>query len=101
METIITTICLVSAVATIALILLQKGKGVNMGTAFNTGTPSAASNSSESDTRLNKLTTASAVLFFGCSIVLTNISMSSPTIQEESPASVQAPAERSEFDIPQ
>lgn len=98
MESIITIIYLVAALAIIALVLIQQGKGADMGASFGAGASNTVFGSSGSGNFLTKMTTFSAIVFFGLSLVLGNLSTNQGSSKWEAPAVIeQAQSE----DIPQ
>lgn len=73
MEQIILILHILFALALIGLVLLQKGKGANMGAAFGSGASQTVFGSRGSIGFLMKLTLLFAALFFATSIWLTYI----------------------------
>lgn len=65
-------IYLVIAIALIALILLQKGKGAEMGAAFGSGASNTVFGATGSGNFLTRLTAIFAVSFFLLSLILGN-----------------------------
>lgn len=74
MEQIILIFHFVLCIALIGLVLLQKGKGAGMGTAFGSGASSTVFGSKGSGGFLLKFTIVIAALFFFTSITLTYMS---------------------------
>jgi preprotein translocase subunit SecG len=70
MTTIIVVIHVIVSIALIMIILLQTGKGADMGAAFGGGASQTLFGSSGSSTFLGKLTTVAAVVFMLTSLVL-------------------------------
>ncbi|MDH4482822.1 MAG: preprotein translocase subunit SecG [Rhodoferax sp.] len=92
--TIILTVQMISAVAMIALILVQHGKGADMGAAFGTGGSGSLFGASGSANFLSRTTAVCATVFFACTLALAyfgNLRPTGPTSVLESAAAV-APA---------
>lgn len=77
-ETLI-VIYLLIALALIGLVLIQHGKGADMGAAFGAGASATIFGSSGTGNFLTKTTTILAIIFFVLSIVLGNYSTSQGT----------------------
>ena len=94
METLILVVHVVTAVVLIGLVLMQHGKGADMGAAFGTGSAGSLFGSSGSANFLSRSTAAAAAVFFITSLSLTYI-YSRPTQQQGvmdrvNPAAIQA-----------
>ncbi len=74
METIILIFHLLFAVSVIVLVLLQQGKGADMGASFGSGASGSLFGSSGSANFLSRSTAILATLFFITSLVLTYMS---------------------------
>ena len=74
METIIWVLHLLSAASVIVLVLLQQGKGADMGASFGGGASGSLFGSSGSANFLSRTTAVLAALFFVTSLVLTYFS---------------------------
>jgi preprotein translocase subunit SecG len=72
--TIIVVVQVISALAIIGLVLLQHGKGADMGAAFGSGASGSLFGATGSSNFLSKSTGAAAVLFFGATLALAFIS---------------------------
>ncbi|MDO8907696.1 MAG: preprotein translocase subunit SecG [Pseudohongiella sp.] len=70
METLIVIVHVIAAVAIIALVLLQQGKGADAGAAFGSGASQTVFGSSGSGNFLTRSTTVLAVVFFVTSLTL-------------------------------
>ncbi len=70
MELILFVVHLLVCVGILALVLLQQGKGADMGAAFGSGASNTVFGSPGSATFLLKLTGFAALVFFGTSILL-------------------------------
>ena len=73
MEQILLVFHIIFAVVLIGLVLIQKGKGADMGVAFGSGASSTVFGSKGSGGFLMKFTVGIAALFFGTSIALTYV----------------------------
>lgn len=68
--TIIVVVQVVTALAIIALVLLQHGKGADMGAAFGSGASGSLFGASGSSNFLSKATGFAAAIFFGATLAL-------------------------------
>jgi preprotein translocase subunit SecG len=68
--TVIIVIQVVSALAIIGLVLLQQGKGADMGAAFGSGASGSLFGATGSSNFLSKSTAFAAVVFFGATLAL-------------------------------
>lgn len=66
-------VALISAIAMIGLILLQQGKGADMGASFGAGASGSLFGATGSANPLSKATAWSAAIFFACTLALTYI----------------------------
>ena len=73
METLVWVVHVLTAVTLIGLVLIQHGKGADMGAAFGTGSAGSLFGSSGSANFLSRSTAVAAVLFFITSLSLTYI----------------------------
>lgn len=69
-STIIVVIQVLSALGIIGLVLLQHGKGADMGAAFGSGASGSLFGATGSSNFLSKLTAVSAVIFFAATLAL-------------------------------
>ena len=97
---------LLSALAIIGLVLLQQGKGADMGASFGGGASGSLFGATGSANFLSRSTAVAATLFFGCTLGLAFLSNSgvstsgtSDTALDRSPAAV-APAASGAAAIP-
>jgi preprotein translocase subunit SecG len=101
--TIILTVQLLTAVAMIGLILIQHGKGADMGAAFGSGASGSLFGASGGANFLSRTTAVLAAVFFVCTLLLAYFSNARPAASSgsvlESPA-VTAPAATPEAQIP-
>jgi preprotein translocase subunit SecG len=79
METIILVLHVLTAAAIIALVLLQHGKGADMGAAFGSGSAGSLFGSSGAANFLSRTTAVLAAVFFVSSLALTYFSGSTRT----------------------
>lgn len=73
METLVWVVHVLTAVVLIGLVLMQHGKGADMGAAFGTGSAGSLFGSSGSANFLSRSTAVAATLFFITSLLLTYI----------------------------
>ncbi len=76
--TIILTVQLLSAVAMIGLVLIQHGKGADMGAAFGSGSSGSLFGASGSANFLSRTTAVLATVFFVCTLALAYFSNARP-----------------------
>lgn len=70
LSTIIVVVQVLSALAIIGLVLLQHGKGADMGAAFGSGASGSLFGATGSSNFLSKATAFAALLFFGATLTL-------------------------------
>jgi preprotein translocase subunit SecG len=70
-KTVITAVQFLSALGVIGLVLVQHGKGADMGAAFGSGSSGSLFGASGSANFLSRVTAVLAVLFFVCTLGLT------------------------------
>ena len=99
MSTFIIAIHIIVCVALILIVLLQTGKGADMGAVFGGGSSQTLFGSSGASTFLTKMTTAAAVIFMLTSLSLAYFS-GQRTTSSVMPASTPAPAEESGAQAP-
>ncbi len=73
METLVWAVHVITAAVLIGLVLMQHGKGADMGAAFGTGSAGSLFGSSGSANFLSRSTAVAATLFFITSLALTYI----------------------------
>jgi preprotein translocase subunit SecG len=102
MNIILISIHIVVCIALILIVLLQTGKGADMGAAFGGGTSQTLFGSTGASTFLSKLTTAAAIIFMITSLSLAYLSGSRDreSIMTGSESTVTQPAETKEADQP-
>ena len=71
METLVWVVHVITAVVLVGLVLMQHGKGADMGAAFGTGSAGSLFGSSGSANFLSRSTAVAATLFFITSLSLT------------------------------
>ncbi|PSV31019.1 MULTISPECIES: preprotein translocase subunit SecG [unclassified Photobacterium] len=91
MYEILLVIYLVAALGVIGLVLVQQGKGADMGASFGAGASGTLFGSSGSGNFLTRMTTVLAAIFFVISLVLGNMSAKQAT-EESSWDNLTAPA---------
>jgi preprotein translocase subunit SecG len=74
MENLVLLVHVAAAVALIVLVLLQHGKGADMGAAFGSGSAGSVFGSAGSANFLSRSTSVAATVFFATSLALTYIS---------------------------
>lgn len=107
MEYLILVVHVAAAVALIVLVLLQHGKGADMGAAFGTGSAGSVFGSSGSANFLSRSTAAAATIFFGTSLALTYLAANRTGVSsgvmsgvmKNAPA-VTAPAQKADPAVP-
>jgi preprotein translocase subunit SecG len=94
MSVLLIFIHVIVCVALILIVLLQTGKGADMGAAFGGGSSQTLFGSTGASTFLSKATTVAAVVFMITSLALAYISSNrtSKSIMTNTPAPVSAPA---------
>src|ERR1700710_1351124 len=97
LKTLIIVVQLLSAFGVIGLVLLQHGKGADMGAAFGSGASGSLFGASGSANFLSRTTAVLAAVFFACTLALAYFSHSvgpsgSGSVLERSSAPAQAPA---------
>jgi preprotein translocase subunit SecG len=94
MSVLLIVIHVIVCVALIMIVLLQTGKGADMGAAFGGGSSQSLFGSTGASTFLSKATTVAAIVFMITSLALAYMSSnrSSKSIMTNTPAPVSAPA---------
>jgi preprotein translocase subunit SecG len=108
MFTVILAVQMLTAIAMVGLILVQHGKGADMGAAFGSGSSGSLFGASGSANFLSRTTAVLATVFFACTLGLAYIGNSrSPTsgsvlerAQTTAPAAPAAPAASGAGQIP-
>lgn len=85
---IILTFHILIAVALIAIILMQQGKGANMGAAFGSGASGTVFGAGGANSFLYKLTRGLAIGFFATSVTLAHIASSDNKSSESATSSI-------------
>ena len=97
---------LLSALAIIGLVLVQHGKGADMGASFGSGASGSLFGATGSANFLSRSTAVAATLFFGCTLglaFLANGRTASPaadSVLDRAPAAAPAPAASGAAAIP-
>jgi len=80
LHTVILTVHVIAALSIIGFVLLQHGKGADMGAAFGSGASGSLFGATGSANFLSRVTAVLAVVFFLTSLALSYIATSSPRI---------------------
>jgi preprotein translocase subunit SecG len=98
MTTFLVVLHVIVSIFLIAVVLLQRGKGAEIGAVFGGGASSTVFGSRGAGNFLTKLTTASAVIFMGTSLSLSYIwtTQSADRLFDEDPAALEAPVSAEE-----
>lgn len=95
--TIVLTVQMLSALAMIGLILIQHGKGADMGAAFGSGASGSLFGASGSANFLSRATAVLASVFFVCTLMLAYFGnarpVSSGSVLERAAVTTEAPAQ--------
>jgi preprotein translocase subunit SecG len=93
------------SIAMIGIVLLQSGKGAEMGASFGAGGSQTVFGASGGNTFMNKLTTGVAIIFMLTSLTLAHLSSSGSSSSimsgKKAPAAPAAPAQQSAPAAPQ
>ena len=96
MSILLIVVHVIVCIALIMIVLLQTGKGADMGAAFGGGSSQTLFGSTGASTFLSKLTTAAAIIFMITSLALAYISSHRPggsiISTEQAPVEEKAPA---------
>jgi preprotein translocase subunit SecG len=100
MQTLVLVLHILAAVGIVVLVLLQHGKGADMGAAFGSGSAGSLFGSAGASNFLSRMTAVLASVFFATSLGLTYFSApskSSGVLQHlETPVTTSAPETKSE-----
>ena len=95
METLVWILHIIASFAVIGMVLLQHGKGADMGAAFGSGSAGSVFGSSGSANFLSRATAIAVTVFFLTSMTLTYFAFAKQhapmTLKELAPAQTQAP----------
>lgn len=83
MQETILIVYLVVAIALVGIILLQQGKGAEMGASFGAGGANTVFGAAGSGNALTKTTTILAILFFGIALSISYINSAPPVVVDE------------------
>ena len=86
--TLILAVQLLSALTMIGLVLIQHGKGADMGASFGSGASGSLFGATGSANFLSRSTAACATLFFVCTLTLTYLGSSGNTVRANTGGSV-------------
>ena len=94
MSVIVLVLHVIVCIALIMIVLLQTGKGADMGAAFGGGSSQTLFGSTGASTFLSKATTVAAVIFMLTSLTLAYMSggQTSKSLMDDAPAPVEQPA---------
>ncbi len=100
MHTLLIVIHIVACLSLIMIVLLQTGKGSDMGSAFGGGASQALLGASGASTFMSKATTGIAILFMLTSLTLAYMSgnKSSSSVMSDTPIPVEQPLETESTD---
>ena len=101
MTALLMTVHIVSCVVLILVVLLQAGKGADMGAALGGGGASPMFGSSTASNPLTRITTAMAVLFMTTSLMLAVISAKQASIFDSTPEPLATPPAAESNALPQ
>lgn len=104
LETIIIVIDIVAAFALIGLVLLQQGKGADMGAAFGSGASQTLFGSRGTANFLTRTTAVLAVIFFGANLALAYLATDhrprASVTQQAAPPAPEVPAAPAVPEVP-
>lgn len=80
MEIFLLAVHIIAAIAILVLVLLQQGKGADMGAAFGSGSAGSVFGASGSANFLSRSTSVAATVFFATSIILTYVAANRPSV---------------------
>jgi preprotein translocase subunit SecG len=92
LQSLMLAVHVLTAVAIIVLVLLQQGKGADMGAAFGTGSAGSVFGAAGSANFLSRSTAVAATVFFATSVALTYYSAKTPSVSGGVMQGVTAPA---------
>jgi preprotein translocase subunit SecG len=98
MSTLLIIIHVIVCVALIMIVLLQTGKGADMGAAFGGGSSQTLFGSTGASTFLSKATTIAAIVFMLTSLILAYMSGGkvSTSVVSDAPAPIEQPVQTTE-----
>ncbi|MGL4229911.1 MAG: preprotein translocase subunit SecG [Casimicrobium sp.] len=80
LQSVMLAVHVLTAVAIIVLVLLQQGKGADMGAAFGSGSAGSVFGAAGSANFLSRSTAVAATLFFATSVALTYYAAKAPSV---------------------
>jgi preprotein translocase subunit SecG len=100
LQSVMLAVHVLTAVALVVLVLLQQGKGADMGAAFGTGSAGSVFGAAGSANFLSRSTAIAATVFFATSVGLTYYAAKAPSVSGgimqgvTAPANADAPAKK-------
>jgi preprotein translocase subunit SecG len=92
LQSVMLAVHVLTAVALIVLVLLQQGKGADMGAAFGSGSAGSVFGAAGSANFLSRSTAVAATVFFATSVALTYYAAKAPSVSGGIMQGVSAPA---------
>jgi preprotein translocase subunit SecG len=92
LQSVLLAVHVLVAVAIVVLVLLQQGKGADMGAAFGSGSAGSVFGAAGSANFLSRSTAVGATVFFATSIALTYFAAKTPSVSGGIMQGVTAPA---------
>jgi preprotein translocase subunit SecG len=96
LQSVMLAVHVLTAVALVVLVLLQQGKGADMGAAFGTGSAGSVFGAAGSANFLSRSTAIAATVFFVTSVALTYYGSRAPSVSEGIMQGVTTPAKADE-----
>jgi preprotein translocase subunit SecG len=96
LQSVMLAIHVLTAVALVVLVLLQQGKGADMGAAFGTGSAGSVFGAAGSANFLSRSTAIAATVFFVTSVGLTYYAAKAPSVSGGIMQGITAPAKADE-----
>jgi preprotein translocase subunit SecG len=96
LQSVMLAVHVLTAVALVVLVLLQQGKGADMGAAFGTGSAGSVFGAAGSANFLSRSTAIAATVFFVTSVALTYYGSRAPSVSDGIMQGVTAPAKADE-----
>jgi preprotein translocase subunit SecG len=96
LQSVLLAVHVLVAVAIVVLVLLQQGKGADMGAAFGTGSAGSVFGAAGSANFLSRSTAVGATIFFATSVALTYFGAKTPSVSGGVMQGVTAPASKEE-----
>ncbi len=96
LQSVMLAVHVLTAVALVVLVLLQQGKGADMGAAFGSGSAGSVFGAAGSANFLSRSTAIAATVFFATSVGLTYFAAKAPSVSGGIMQGVTAPAKTDE-----